>query len=252
MKSLESKTALVTGARHGIGGWTAKALAEAGAAVAVCGRKAGDCDEVVAGISASGGVAFDHALDVADLAGVAGRVEAVAQRLGSLDIVVNNAGVIEPMATIDRLDPLAFDRSCRINLSGAAAVVAAAWPHLKGKGHIVNLLSRAGVEPVEGWAAYCATKAGLHMLTRSIDLEGKPQGIRAFSFAPGLVDTDMQAAIRSAKINRISDIPRENLTAPERPAAMIAWLVSGMADDLAGGMIDIRDPEVLRRIGWEA
>jgi NAD(P)-dependent dehydrogenase (short-subunit alcohol dehydrogenase family) len=252
MKSLEGKKALVTGARHGIGGRTAVALAEAGAIVAVCGRKAGDCDAIVEEITGSGGKAFDHSLDVADLAAVAGRMAAAAEKLGGLDIVVNNAGVIEPMATIDRLDPLAFDRACRINLSGAAAVTAAAWPHLKGRGRVVNLLSGAGVQPMEGWAAYCASKAGLHMLTRSIDLEGKPHGIRAFSFAPGVVDTDMQTAIRAAKINRISDIPRETLAAPERPAAMIAWLVSGAADDLAGVMVDIRDPEVLKRIGWEA
>src|SRR5689334_12068726 len=88
MKSLEEKKALVTGARHGIGGRTAVALAEAGASVAVCGRNPGDCDAVVEEISASGGKAFDHALDVSDLAAVAGRVAEAAERLGGLDIVI--------------------------------------------------------------------------------------------------------------------------------------------------------------------
>lgn len=251
MTRLYGKRALVTGARHGIGAATARALARAGAHVALAGRKAGDCDKVVAEIADEGGAAFDCTLDVADLAAVKGRVQAAVERLGGLDILVNNAAVIEPMARIDDLDPEQFDRACRINLSGAAAVIAAAWPSLKDGGRILNVLSGAAVNPMEGWAAYCASKAGLLMLTRSIDLEGEPVGIRGFGFAPGLVDTGMQGAIREAKINRISDIPREQLRPASEPADMIVWLISGPVDDLAGAMVDIRDPQVRKRMGWE-
>lgn len=250
MKPLERKRAIVTGARHGIGAEVARVLAAQGARVAVCGRKAGDCDEVVAEITGAGGRAFDHALDVSDLAAVGGRITAAVDTLGGLDIVINNAAVIEPMARIAVLDPVAFDHAARINLSGPAAVIAAAWPHLRGGGRILNLLSGAAVGPIEGWAAYCSSKAGLLMLTRCADLEGVPDGIRAFGFAPGVVDTGMQAAIRDAKINRVSDIPRENLSSVTPPAEMIAWLVGGSGDDLAGDMVDIGDPDIRKRIGW--
>ncbi|WP_306120154.1 MULTISPECIES: SDR family NAD(P)-dependent oxidoreductase [unclassified Roseitalea] len=248
MADLEGRRALVTGARHGIGGETARVLARHGAHVAVCGRKPGDCEPVVAEIMEAGGEAFDWALDVGDLGAVRGRVEGAVEQLGGLDIVVNNAAVIEPMARLGAIDPQDFDRACRINLSGALAVVHAAWDTLMGGGRVLNLLSGAAVGPMEGWAAYCASKAGLLMLTRSIDLEGTPVGIRGFGFAPGVVDTGMQTAIRAARINRVSDIPRENLAPVSAPAEMIAWLVSGRVDDLAGQMVDIRDPEIGRRM----
>jgi len=238
---LNSKVAIVTGARAGIGAATAIALASRGATVFACGRRAGDCQPIVDQITASGGNAFDRALDVADLATVKPIIDAIASEAGHLDIVVNNAATIEPMAPVGSIDPFAFDLAMRTNVSGVAAMIEAAWPHLKGHGRIVNLLSGAAVRPIHGWAAYCASKAALLMLTRSVDMEGKPNGIACFGLAPGLVDTAMQGAIREAKINDISNIPREKLAAPEHAANAITWLASGRADHLAGTMADIRE-----------
>jgi NAD(P)-dependent dehydrogenase (short-subunit alcohol dehydrogenase family) len=246
---LAGKAALVTGARGGIGAATARALAEAGATVAVCGRKPGDGAAAVAAIEAAGGKAFDHALDVGDLGAVKARIAAAAERLGRLDVIVNNAGVIEPMAPLAAIDPLSFDAALRVNVSGPAAVIAAAWPWLMGGGRVVNLLSGAAVRPLSGWAAYCASKAALLMLTQSVELEGAPAGLHCFGLAPGLVDTGMQAAIRAAHINAISDIPRERLSGPESAARAIGWLASGAGDDLAGTMIDVRDADFRRRAG---
>lgn len=246
---LAGKAALVTGARHGIGAAAALALAEAGATVAVCGRRAGDCAEAVAAIEAAGGRAFDHPLDVGELGAVRGRVEAAAARLGRLDIVVNNAGVIDPMAPLPEVDAEAFDRALRVNVSGPVAIVTAAWPHLRDGGRIINILSGAAARPMPGWAAYCAGKAALLMLTRSIDLEGAPFGIRCFGLAPGLVDTAMQASIRAARINDISNIPREKLARPDAAARAVAWLASGDAADYAGGMADVRDEAFRQRAG---
>jgi NAD(P)-dependent dehydrogenase (short-subunit alcohol dehydrogenase family) len=246
---LAGKAALVTGARGGIGAATARALAEAGAAVAVCGRAAGDCAEVVDRIAAAGGMAFDHALDVGDLAAVKARVAGATERLGRLDIVVNNAGVIEPMAPLAAVDPMAFDRALRINVSGPAAIIAAAWPWLKGGGRVVNLLSGAALRPLHGWAAYCAGKAALLMLTQAVELEGAAADLHCFGLAPGLVDTGMQAAIRAAHINAISDVPQEKLASPAIAARAIAWLASGAGDDLGGTMVDVRDVDFGRRAG---
>ncbi|HEV7247887.1 MAG TPA: SDR family oxidoreductase [Shinella sp.] len=246
-RDLSGRTALVTGARHGLGAATATALAEAGATVAVCGRKAGDCAEVVAAIEKAGGRAIDTALDVADLANVGARIAEIVGRLGRLDIVVNNAATIEPMAPIGALDMERFDLAMRINVSGAAAVVNAAWPHLAGHGRIVNLLSGAATRPLHGWAAYCSGKAALLMLTRAIDEEGKAEGIRCFGIAPGLVDTAMQASIRAAGINEVSNIPQEKLSDPKVAARAIAWLASGAGDEYAGTMADVRDTDFMAK-----
>lgn len=252
MTTLEGRRALVTGARAGIGAATGRALAAAGAHVALTGRREGDCAALAEEITAAGGQAFDHALDVADLAAVAGRVDAAVGRLGGLDIVINNAATIGPQARLADLDAEAFDTCQRTNLSGAAAVITAAWRHMaRNGGRILNVASGAAVRPIEGWAAYCASKAGLVMLTRQVALEGEADGILAFALAPGLVDTAMQGAIREAGVNAVAEIPRERLDPPERSAEAIAWLVSGAADDLAGLMQDIRDPDLRARLGWE-
>lgn len=246
-KLLAGKVALVTGARTGLGAATAEVLAAAGAAVIATGRQPGDCTDVVARINASGGKATDLALDVADLAAIPGRVAAAVALHGRIDVLVNNAATIAPMARLAGLDAAAFDRAMTVNVSGPAALVAALWPHLGG-GRVINVVSGAANRPLSGWAAYCASKAALLMLTRSIALEGGDAGILAFGFAPGLVDTGMQAGIRAARINEISDIPREKLLPPGRPAAAIAWLASGRGDDLAGEYVDIRAQGLLARV----
>ena len=205
---LAGKFALVTGARHGLGAAIALALARKGATVVLTGRKTGDCAAAVRAIEAEGGSALDRALDVSDLSGIAPALDTIVRELGGLDVVVNNAGVIEPMAMVGDLDPLAFDHALRVNVSGPAALTAAAWPHLKGGGRIINLLSGAALRPLPGWAAYCSSKAALLMLTRAVDLEGTAQGTRCFGVAPGLVDTAMQSKIRATGINEISAIPQ--------------------------------------------
>ena len=101
---------------------------------------------------------------------------------------------------------------------------------------------------MHGWAAYCSSKAALLMLTRSIDEEGKAHGIRCFGIAPGLVDTAMQASIRAAGINEVSQIPQERLADPRVSAGAIAWLASGAGDDRAGTMVDIRDADFMAKV----
>ncbi|WEX12253.1 SDR family oxidoreductase [Chelativorans sp. AA-79] len=245
MAELRGRRALVTGARRGIGARIAEELAKAGASVAVCGRNAGDCQAVVDRIASAGGHAFDHRLDMTELEKIGRAVHSAAERLGGLDLIVNNAGTIDPMGAIGALDPLQFHRTMLINVSGAFAVVNAGWTYLrKNRGRVINLSSGAASAPMEGWAAYCSSKAALLMLTRSIAIEGMADDIRAFAFVPGLVDTDMQGAIREANINRVSKVPREDLLPAEKPARMAVWLASGAADGLSGQTVDIRDPQI--------
>src|SRR5262249_40165607 len=152
------------------------------------------------------------------------------------DALINNAGVIEPIATVADSDPAAWARNIEINLIGAYNPVRALLPRMikAGGGTIVNVSSGAAVRPLEGWSAYCAAKAGLAMLTRSIALENASDGIRVFGFQPGTTDTDMQVTIRASGVNMISQIPRANLTPVAHPAAAIVYLCTPEADDLVG------------------
>lgn len=251
-KPLDGKIALVTGARGGLGAAIAVALAELGATLIVTGRKAGDCAATADRIVGAGGVASDLQLDVADLKSIPERVAAAAALYGPIDILVNNAATIGPQALLGELDAVAFDDAMRINVSGPTALVAALWPSMRGRGgRIVNIVSGASNRAISGWAAYCASKAALMMLTKSIELEGAADGIRGFGLAPGLVDTDMQASIRAVKINDIGHVPRENLLPPHTPARLVAWLASGDADDLAGQFLDIRQEGLMARAGLD-
>jgi NAD(P)-dependent dehydrogenase (short-subunit alcohol dehydrogenase family) len=104
---------------------------------------------------------------------------------------------------------------------------------------------------MEGWSAYCAGKAGLAMLTQCIAKEYGPRGIRAFGFAPGVVDTDMQGAIRASGINPVSQLPRASLAPPDQPGWAIAWLCTPEAAAMAGQEVDIRHDTFRRAAGLE-
>lgn len=251
MAALLGKVVIVTGASRGIGAAAAEALAAAGAAVMLTARDGKLAAEVAAGIAAAGGKAASLACDVADYAAVESLVAATTKRFGRPDILINNAGVIEPIATIAHSDPVAWAKNIQINLVGAFNAVRAVLPRMiaAGGGTIVNVSSGAALRPLEGWSAYCSGKAGMAMLTQAIKLEEGPNGIRVFGFQPGTTDTDMQVLIRASGMNAISQIPRTNLTPVAQPAAAIAYLCTPAADDLVGAEFSLRDEAFRKRIG---
>jgi NAD(P)-dependent dehydrogenase (short-subunit alcohol dehydrogenase family) len=115
-------------------------------------------------------------------------------------------------------------------------------PFLKrSRGVIVNAGSGAAFTPLEGWAAYCATKAALAMLSRVIDLEMGSLGVKTFFLGIPPTDTAMQAKIRSSGLNRISEIPQSSLNPVAAPASVIAWLCSPKARDIEAVLVDVRD-----------
>ncbi len=251
MAALSGKVAIVTGASRGIGAAAAEALAAAGAAVMLVARNGALATEVAGKIAAAGGNVAAMACDVADYAAVEALVVATKQRFGRPDILINNAGVIEPIATIARSDPVAWANNVQINLVGAFNAVRAVLPGMlaAGGGTIVNVSSGAALRPLEGWSAYCAGKAGVAMLTRAITLEEGANGIRVFGFQPGTTDTDMQVLIRASGMNIISQIPRANLTPVAHPAKAIVYLCTPAADDLVGAEFSLRDEAFRKRIG---
>lgn len=251
MQNLAGKVVIVTGASRGIGSAAALALGSAGASVMLIARDAARIADVARQIVASGGNAEVFPCDVSDFAACQAMVEATTRKLGPVDVLVNNAGVIEPIGAIGATDPTEWARSIQINLIGAYYAIRAVLPAMLQRGHgdIINVSSGAALRPQEGWSAYCSGKAGLAMVTRSIDLEHRAAGIRVFGFQPGTTDTDMQVLIRASGINPISKIPREQLTPVAHPARAIVYLCGKDADDLAGREFSLRDDDFRRRIG---
>ncbi|MGH8116231.1 MAG: SDR family NAD(P)-dependent oxidoreductase, partial [Rhodanobacteraceae bacterium] len=226
MAELAGQVIVVTGASRGIGAAAAAALGTAGARLMLAARDVAALKAVAQSISRDGGTAATIACDVSDWESVQRLVRETQNRFGKIDALVNNAGVIDPIARIADSDPAAWARNLQINLVGAYHAVRAVLPGMiaaKG-GTIVNVSSGAAHSPLEGWSAYCAAKAGLAMLTRAIAQEHAPQGIRVFGFQPGTTDTDMQVIIRASGVNPVSKIPRANLTPVAHPAAAIVYL----------------------------
>jgi 3-oxoacyl-[acyl-carrier protein] reductase len=248
---LKGKVALVTGASRGLGEGAARALAAAGTSVMLVARDGALVRKVAGDIAAKGGRAEAASCDVSNYTAVEKLVADTRARLGGLDILVNNAGIIEPIAEIATSDPAAWAENITINLVGAYNAVRAVLPHMlaKGGGTIVNVSSGAAYRPLEGWSAYCSGKAGLAMLTRSIELETKGKGIRVFGFSPGTIDTDMQVKIRASGMNMISQIPRANLSPVEHAVRGLVHLCVKASDDLIGQDASMRDEAFRGRIG---
>ena len=241
--TLSGKTALVTGGNRGIGLATVRALANAGATVHFTARNAAN---IAAAQRALGPIpATGHHVNMTD------RLAMTTLFDQPFDILVNNAAVIGPIGRI--LDVSVEDWALNIdtNLTAAFHATQLALGHMlaRGGGTIVNISSGAAHRPQEGWSAYCAGKAGLAMLTRSVHMEYGDLGIRIFGFAPGVVDTDMQGAIRASGINPVSKLPRESLAPADHPARAIAWLCTPAADPLAGAELDIRTPDLRTAAG---
>ena len=254
MGELSGKVALVTGASRGIGAAAAQALAAAGATVVLAARDGDACAALAAEIEAAGGQAAACACDVAVAAQVEAAVAMGLSRFGRLDILVNNAGVIEPIAAVAEADPAAWGRLIDINVKGVFHGLRFALPPMmaQGAGVVINISSGAATLPLEGWSAYCASKAAVLMLTRAAHAEASAKGVRVVGLSPGTVATDMQRTIKASGVNRVSQLDWSDHIPADWPARAIVWLCTPEAAAHDGGDVSLRDPALRAQLGLTA
>lgn len=246
------RVALVTGASRGIGAATAMALARRGISSVLAVRNPDAAREVANAVRQFGVACHVFACDVSNYESVRQCIESTLQACGRLDIVINNAGQVEPQAPLAQTDPAAWAQAISVNLVGPYNVIHAAMPELlRRQGVIVNLSTGAAHTPREGWSAYCSSKAGLQMLSRSVLGEYGKQGICVYSLQPGLVDTEMQKRIRGVGINEISRVPQEQLAPPDFSAGIVAWLADATPQDLMGKDLSVADASLAERARHE-
>ncbi|MGV6849557.1 MAG: SDR family oxidoreductase [Marinibacterium sp.] len=244
MTDLTDKTVIITGASRGIGAATARHLASLGARVVLAARSAGAIETIAAEIRAGGGAATAMPCDVADYGAMAALVAHAVASHGGVDGLINNAGVIEPIACLADSDPAAWDRVVDINLKGVYHGLRAVLPGMlaRGGGTIINISSGAATNVLEGWSHYCATKAAVLMLTRMVHKEYGGRGIVSVGLSPGTVATDMQREIKASGVNPVAAMEWDAHIPPEWVAQAIAYLLGGGAAAHAGTDFSLKTP----------
>jgi NAD(P)-dependent dehydrogenase (short-subunit alcohol dehydrogenase family) len=248
MADMQGKTVLVTGASRGIGASAARVFAAAGANVALVARS----DDAIADLTAElGERAIAIPCDVSRYWEMETAVSACLDQFGGLDVVINNAGVIEPISHLASSDPQGWGMAIDINLKGVYHGMRAAMPVMmeNGGGTILTISSGAASNPIEAWSHYCASKAGAAMLPRCADKEGRDHGIRAIGLSPGTVATEMQREIKKSGINPVSQLDWEDHIPPDWPARCLLWMCGPEADGWLGDEISLRDEEIRKKGG---
>lgn len=243
---LAGKLVVVTGAARGIGAATARAFAARGARLGLISR---DEDRLAALAAETGGLALPY--DVADATALGAALARAEAAFGPVEVLVNNAGVIEPIAPIASADPVAFQRTLAINIGGVFNGMHAVLPGMtaRGRGTILTIGSGAAHNPLEGWSAYCSSKAGAFMLTRAAHLEAGAAGVRVISLSPGTVATDMQRTIKASGVNPVSLLDWSAHIPPEWVAQTLLWLCGTGGDAWLGQEVSLRDEALRRAVG---
>ena len=248
MTDLTGRTVLITGASRGIGAEAARVFAEAGANVALVARSADSIADLAGEI---GQKAVAIPCDISRYWEVATAVENCVTAFGGLDILINNAGVIEPIARMDESDPEAWGQVIDINLKGVFHGMRAALPVMEaaGGGTILTVSSGAAHNPIEAWSHYCASKAGAAMLTMCLHKEMGDKGIRAMGLSPGTVATQMQREIKASGINPVSQLDWSAHIPADWPAKALLWMCGSDADTYLGEEISLRDEAIRKKVG---
>ena len=245
---MQGKVVVITGASRGIGAAAGRAFAAAGAQVALLARSRGEIDALAAEIGAA---ALALRCDVADWTSVQMAIAKTVQQFGRLDVLVNNAGTIDPIARLGEAEPGAWGRAVDVNLKGVFHGMRAAIPVMRrqGGGTIITVSSGAARNPLAGWSSYCAGKAGALMLTQAAHLEEGPHGIRVLGLSPGTVATEMQVKIKASGLNPVSQLDPSVHIPADWPARALVWMCGAAADPWLGTDVSLRDETVRKAVG---
>jgi NAD(P)-dependent dehydrogenase (short-subunit alcohol dehydrogenase family) len=246
--NVAGKTVVITGASRGIGAEAAGVFAAAGANVALIARSSDAIEKLAAEI---GEQAIALTCDVASYASVEGAIAKAKETFGSVDILINNAGVIEPIAHLASADPDEWGTVIDINLKGVFNGMRAVLPMMiaSGGGSILTISSGAAHGPVEAWSHYCASKAAVKMLTECVHKENGADGIRAIGLSPGTVATQMQVEIKASGINPVSQLDWDVHIPAYWPARALLWMCGSDADQYCGQELSLRDEDLRKRVG---
>jgi NAD(P)-dependent dehydrogenase (short-subunit alcohol dehydrogenase family) len=250
--SLSGRTVLVTGASSGLGSRFARVCSQAGAKVAVAARRTDRLEALVAEISAAGGTAAAVALDVLDEASVKAGFDAAEAALGPIDSVIANAGISKAGSSVDMAIE-AFDEVIAVNLRGAYLTareagrrMIAAGSRETGRGRVVLIASIAAQVPLPGLMAYCASKAGVAMMGRTLAREWATRGINVNMICPGYVQTEINADwfATEAGQKQIAGFPRKRLMREEDLDVMAVYLCSDASRAVTGSLFNVDDGQI--------
>ncbi len=248
---LENQVALVTGAGRGIGRAAALKLAGAGASVVLVARSTDEIASTADEVKRQGGQALAIPTDVSDVAQVDHLLVLTMRAFGRIDILVNNAALLQPVGKVWETSPTAWRKLIEVNIVGSYLCARVVLPHMleRGSGRIINLSSGAAEMNIIGTSAYNVSKAGLERFSGTLAAEVADQGIVVTILRPGVVDTPMQSRLRETPAHLVPQVAvpdQGRLRSPEEPAWAIVWLASPFAQD-ANGRLFSMDDETFRQ-----
>jgi len=244
---------IITGASRGLGASIAHWLGKNGNKVMLAARSEDRLLQCADEVEKLGGKALAVTMDVSDPEACRSLIAKTLDTFGRIDGVVNNAGVVTPLASIENADPSAWKYCLGVNLIGPFQMTKFSLPYLRiSKGRLINVSSGASKIPIESAAAYCASKAALNHFTSVLAAE--EPGITTVAVRPGVVDTDMQAYLRKQgpvvmpknTANFYLDLKQEGkLEPPKTPARSIAWLALHAPGEMSGSFRSYDDSDII-------
>ena len=238
--SFEGKVAVITGAAGGLGHAMASLFAACGAKVALC-----DLRGAEEAAQELGGTARGYSFDITDREAVAAYMKRIAEEMGGIDVLVNNAGINvgpEERHTVDAFSDKWWDAIVKVDLDGTYNCTKAALVYMKEGASVVNISSIVGMVPLRNQCAFAAAKAAVINFTKAIAMELAPKGIRANAICPGTIGiavTNKLWTANSAMEGLLSHIPMGRQGKPDEIANATAFLASDLASYITGAVLPV-------------